>query len=103
MTVQTDDAVARDPAIGRITLFVLALAVFAFTTFQAYILLQSRANMEKARANQENAMQEGAKLRERVQGLAGHTAQLAVDGNANARAIVDSFHRQGVDLKPPAK
>jgi hypothetical protein len=86
-----------------IAITLLSLTFFIATVFQTYILLTSQQNMRTARANQENAFQEAGKLRQRVQGLAGRTAKLAEEGDENAKAIVDNFRRQGVELKPSPK
>jgi hypothetical protein len=82
---------------------VLALAVFVLVAFQTYMLVQARHNLNTAYAGQEKPVEEATKLRQRAEGLAGGVAKLAEAGNANAKAIVENFRRQGVDMKPPAQ
>ena len=46
-------------------------------------------------------MQEAVKLRQKLEGLAGKTAQLAADGDEGAKAVVDQMKRQGIALSVP--
>lgn len=86
-----------------IAVALVSAALFAFTAFQMFLLASAQDNLAKAYANQEQPYQEATKLRQRAEALAGRTAQLADSGNANAKAIVENFRRQGVEIKPPAK
>ena len=82
---------------------ILALAMFLLTAFQTFILVRARQNMEAVRVAQEQPVQEGTKVRQRIDALAGRVATLAEEGNANAKVIVENFRRQGVELKKPPK
>jgi hypothetical protein len=59
--------------------------------------------LSQLQRSQEPAVQQGVKLRQRVEALAGGTAQFAADGNENAKAIVEEMKRQGVTLSQPKK
>jgi hypothetical protein len=50
---------------------------------------------------QEPTVQEAIKLRQKLEGLAGKTAQLAADGDEGAKAVVDQMKRQGIALSVP--
>ena len=50
---------------------------------------------------QEPVVQEAIKLRQKLEQLAGKTAQLAADGDEGAKAIVEQMKRQGITLSPP--
>jgi hypothetical protein len=80
-------------------LALVVLAFFVMVTFQAVELVRERGHLADLKLTQEGAMQEGAKLRQQLESLGAKTAQLADTGNANAKAIVEEFRRQGVTLK----
>ncbi len=88
----------RDPL--HIPLALIIVAFFAMTAFQAVQLTHERSRLADLKVAQEPAMQEGMKLRQQLESLSAKTAQLAEGGNANAKAIVEEFRRQGVTLKP---
>jgi hypothetical protein len=46
-------------------------------------------------------VQEGLKLRQQLETLAGKTAQLAAEGDEGAKTVVDQMKRQGVNLAAP--
>jgi hypothetical protein len=81
----------------------LLLTLIAFTGllgFQTVELVQSRSAIAQMRDAQEQAYAESNKLRQQLNRLAGRTAALAERGNANAKAIVQAFARQGVTFRP---
>ncbi len=81
----------------------LVVAVFLMVAFQTVQLVRERSNLAAIHAAQEASIQEGAKLRQQLEALAGETAKLAEAGDAGAKAVVEEPRRQGVNLKPPAK
>ena len=92
---------ATDGLFLRATLLVAALTLLGMTGFQCYVLVQTRQNLQTTRANQERPLKEGAALRQRIEGIAGRVAQLADEGNPNAKMIVENFRRQGIELHTP--
>jgi hypothetical protein len=100
------DSSAGDPA-GRsslvLPLAILATAFFLLVGFQTTQLIRERDNLLAARVSQEPTLQQAAKLRQQIDTLVGKTAQLANDGDAGARTVVDELRRQGITLKPPAQ
>lgn len=84
-------------------LFLVALSLFLLAAFQLFQAIQDRAALSELQRSQEPAVQQGVKLRQRLEALAGATAQLAADGNENAKAIVEEMKRQGVTLSQPKK
>jgi len=81
----------------------LALLAFAFFLMQVFQMVQyvrqSAALMALA-ANQETPLQEAARVRQATDALAGEVAQLAQDGNAGAKQVVEAMARQNVNLHP---
>ncbi len=83
-----------------VPLALVTLAFFVMVTFQAVQLVRERGHIADLKLAQEPTVQEGVKLRQQLESLGGRTAQLAEAGNANAKALVDEFRRQGITLKP---
>lgn len=100
------DSNSSDPA-GRsrlhLAVAILATAFFLMVGFQTVQLLRERDNLLAMRVSQEPTLQQAAKLRQQIDTLVGKTAQLANDGDAGARTVVDDLRRQGITLKPPAQ
>ena len=84
----------------HVPLALVILAFFGMASFQAVQLVRERGHLADLKLAQEPSVQEGAKLRQQLESLGAKTAQLAESGNANAKAIVEEFRRQGITLKP---
>jgi len=52
---------------------------------------------------QQPSIEQGAKLRQQLQNLAGKTAVLAAAGDAGAKSVVDQMRAQGVTLSAAKK
>jgi hypothetical protein len=85
----------------QIPLTILAVALFLMVGFQTIQLIRERDNLAEARGTQQPAVQQALKMRQQLEALAGKTAQLAAEGDAGARAIVEDLRRQGITVKPP--
>src|SRR5215831_3319651 len=83
----------------HLPLVLLVLAVFGWLLFQTIELTVERDRIAAARQSQEQALQDGTKLRQLLATLSTRVAQLAEGGNANAKAIVDDLRRQGITIK----
>jgi hypothetical protein len=79
------------------------LAVLLMVGFQTFMLIRTGENLRTVRAAQEQPLQDGTKIRQRLETLASRTATLAQEGDANAQAIVETMRRQGVNMTPGAK
>jgi hypothetical protein len=84
----------------RWPLVLLAAAFLIATGFRTERLIQQRIDLGAIRVAQEQAVQNGRKLRSQLDQLADATARLAVAGDANAKTIVEEMGRQGVTLRP---
>ena len=80
-------------------LLLLAAAFFLTTAFQTYILFQNGSNLVNARLGQTQAVEQSLKVRQQLDALAGKTAKLADQGNANAKTIIEDLKKQGVSVK----
>ena len=82
------------------TVVLVTIALFLMVAFQTFQLLAERKNLADLVRAQEQTIQEAMKLRQRFNAVAGATAQLAEQGDAGAKAIVESMRRQGITVKP---
>jgi hypothetical protein len=93
----------NSPAPGEWWLPVLIVAVsfFVLMAFETGYAIHDRDALADQQRLQEPAVQEAIKLRQKLEGLAGKTAQLAADGDEGAKAIVDQMKRQGITMAAP--
>ncbi len=84
----------------KLAVLILALAVLLMVGFQTFMLIKTGENLRTVRAAQEQPIQDGTKIRQRLEILASRTAILAQEGNPNAQAIVETMRRQGVNMSP---
>jgi uncharacterized protein HemX len=81
-------------------LLIFGVATVSWSGFQAYQLTQEHEALKKLHANQEALVQNSAKLRAQLDGIAADTQRLANSGNANAQVIVNELRRRGVTINP---
>lgn len=86
-------------------LMLLAIAVIGWSGFQTTQLVIERGKLREAISGQEAQVDQSARLRERMDSLAGRIARLAKGGNANATIIIEELRKRGITLSdqpPPA-
>ncbi|MEK7716465.1 MAG: hypothetical protein AAB322_01785, partial [Pseudomonadota bacterium] len=79
------------------------LVWFGFQTVQ---LVLERSNLSLLKGNLEAAMQESQKVRAQMETLITKTAELANQGNAGAKTVVEELEKRGIPIKaaaPPSK
>jgi hypothetical protein len=86
----------------RMQVALLAAGFFLLVGFETAELVRARNTLVTARAQQEQAILQGQKLRNQLRALAQGTLQLANEGDENARLIVDNLRQQGITINPPA-
>jgi hypothetical protein len=79
----------------------LVASFFVLMAFETGYAVHDRGALAEQQRLQEPTVQEAIKLRQKLEALAGKTAQLAADGDDGAKAVVDQMRRQGVNLSPP--
>jgi len=79
----------------------LVASFFVLMAFETGYAVHDRGALAEQQRLQEPTVQEAVKLRQKLEALAGKTAQLAADGDDGAKAVVDQMRRQGVNLSPP--
>jgi hypothetical protein len=77
------------------------LALFLLVAFQTVGLFRDHDTLIAVRASQETTVQEGTKLRQQLGAIAGQTAELASNGDAVAKDVVEAMRKQGFTLSPP--
>jgi hypothetical protein len=83
-------------------LLLLTLALVGWFGFQTVELIRERSLLKQIHTRQEAQVQQSAKLRKALDGLAGDTARLAEAGNANARLLVDELRKRNITINPNA-
>ena len=90
---------------GQPLLHIAVLAVAAVLTIMLIVrcieLIGDRDTLAALHQQQEQAVQESLKLRQQLGNLASRTAQLASEGDAGAKTVVEAMRRQGITLNPP--
>jgi len=92
-----------DPALGGwwLPIALVVGSFFVLMAFETSYAIHDRDALADQRKLQEPAVEEAVKLRQKLELLAGKTAQLAADGDESAKSIVDQMKRQGITLSPP--
>ncbi len=78
----------------------VVLASFVWAGFQTIQLVRERETLRTIRANQENPVQEATKLRTQLDSIARGTAELANQGNPNAKTIITELQKRGITINP---
>jgi hypothetical protein len=79
----------------------VVVSFFVLMAFETGYAIHDRDGLAEQKRLQEPAVQGAMKLRQRLEGLAAKTAQLAADGDEGAKAVVDQMKRQGITLSTP--
>jgi len=90
-----------EPREWWLPIVIVVASFFVLMAFETGYTIHDRDALEEQQRLQEPAVQEALKLRQKLEGLAGKTAQLAADGDEGAKAIVDQMRRQGISMTPP--
>jgi len=84
-------------------LVLVVLSLFILMAFETAQALSDRRTLAELRSAQQPSVEQGLKLRQQLQTLAGKTAELANAGDAGAKSVVDQMKTQGVTLSAPKK
>jgi hypothetical protein len=80
----------------------VALSFFVLMSFETGYAIHDRDALAEQSRLQEPIVQEAVKLRQKLEALAGKTAQFAAEGDEGAKSIVEQMKRQGITLSAPA-
>jgi hypothetical protein len=83
-------------AVGLLTMLIWA-------GFQTVQLVHEQGKLKQVYANQETPLQAAQKMRTKMDVIASGTLKLAIQGNANAKVIIQSLANRGITIDPDAK
>ena len=84
--------------------FIITLAALTvYFGFQTVQLISERGNLGQVKSSQEAAIQEAQKVQTQFRNLVTKTGQLADQGHAGAKMVMEELQKQGVGFaSPPA-
>ena len=108
ITNEADEASAPGAKPASNLPFIITLAaLLIYFSFQTLSLLAERSNLAMVKGNQDGALQEAEKVKAQFKLLVTKTSELADQGHAGAKMVMEGLQRQGVGFAPessaPAK
>jgi hypothetical protein len=98
----SDDGKGLRPPPPWASTAVIVSILAVMVVFQTAQLTRERDSLNTILSNQETPLQDAAKLRVQLEGIAGDTALLAQQGNPHALAIQQQLARSGITIRPPS-
>ena len=89
--------------ISHLPFIITLVALLLFFAFQTLSLLTERANLGSVKSNQDGALQEAQKVQSQFRLLVSKTGELADQGHAGAKMIMEGLQRQGIGFAPESK
>jgi hypothetical protein len=83
-------------------LLLIGCAVLGWMGFQTHQLMSERSNLDAARTNQAQPLEQSRKLRAALDSIAASTQRLADSGDPNAKQLVDELKKRGITINPSA-
>jgi hypothetical protein len=100
-TAETEETVAPAASPSSLPLTITLVALVLFFGFQTLQLVLERGNLSMVKSNQDSALQEAQKVQEQFKTLVTKTNQLAEQGHAGARMVMEGLQRQGFGAPSP--
>lgn len=103
--IRDNDVAKPEPGERRASSLPLILTVVSLLVwfgFQTVQLVLERSDLSQLKGNLEAAMQESQKTRVQLEALVIKTAELASQGNASAKTVVEELERKGIPIKAAA-
>ena len=86
-----------------VPLILVVVSLFVLMAFETGQAIRDRGALAELMRAQQPSIEQGAKLRQQLQNLAGKTAALAAAGDAGAKSVVNQMRAQGVTLSAAKK
>jgi hypothetical protein len=99
---RVDRPVAQEKANSNLPFILTLAALIIYFGFQTVQLLSERSNMTLVKSNQEAAIQEVQKVQAQFKNLVGKTSELADQGHAGAKMVMEELLKRGVSSAPQA-
>ena len=100
--IQDNDAVKAGPAQrrpSRLPLILTIASLLVWFGFQTVQLVVERGNLGSVKGNLEAPMQESQKVRAQLEALINKTAELAKQGNTNAKSVIEELEKRGIPIR----
>jgi hypothetical protein len=94
-----ETATAVRPA-SNLPFIITLVALLLYFGFQTVQLIVERGNLSMMKSSQDSALQEAQKVQEQFKNLVSKTNQLADQGHAGARMVMEGLQRQGLGAPP---
>ena len=85
---------------STLPLIITLVALVLYFSFQTLMLLSERSNLGFVKLNQDGALQEAQKVQAQFKLLVTKTSELASQGHAGAKMVMEGLERQGVGFAP---
>ena len=95
-----ETAIAVSPA-SNLPFIIALVALLLYFGFQTLQLFVERGNLSMMKSSQDSALQEAQKVQEQFKNLVSKTNQLAEQGHAGARMVMEGLQRQGFSAPQP--
>jgi len=100
------DEVDEQPVVvapaSNLPLIILLAALTVYFAFQTVQLATERTNLGLVKANQDVAIQEAQKVQTQFKTLVTKTGQLAAQGHAGAKMVMEELQKRGLGAEPEA-
>lgn len=97
-----DEGAPAQPAASNLPLIITLAALTIYFGFQTLQGLTERVNLSTAKTNQDAAIQEAQKVQTQFKTLVTKTGQLADQGHAGAKLVMEELLKRGVGGTPEA-
>ena len=80
--------------------FIIVITLLVMVVFQIIQINNERKMLKNIKVSQEGSIQESKKLRAQLDSIASNTARLAIQGNPNAKIIIEELRKRGITVNP---
>jgi len=101
-----EETAPRQPverSVSQLPFIITLVALLLFFAFQTLSLITERVNLASVKGNQDAALQEAQKIQSQFRLLVANTGELADQGHAGAKMIMEGLQRQGIGFAPETK
>jgi cell division protein FtsL len=93
---EIEEQVAAETTWSNLPFIITLAALTIYFGFQTVQLLSERGNLAQVKSNQEAAIQEAQKVQTQFRNLVTKTSQLAAQGHAGAKMVMEELQKRGV-------
>ena len=97
------ETAVRDAGAWKVPFIITLAALLLYFAFQTLQTIIERGNLGMMKANQEASIQEAQKIQAQFKTLIAKTSELAKQGHAGAKMIMEGLQSQGLNVAPETK